>query len=107
MGCARMSIELTIPSSKMQTCIEDGAEMVVDVMDSDAKMSCDVLRCDAEASAEITNDAEMIAYKATHADIIVSLICAVDIGKKLILVDKNTIPIITIDGQYIYLMEDE
>ena len=102
-----MSIELTIPSSKMQTCIEDGAEMVVDVLDSDAKMSCDVLECDAEVSAEITNDAEMNACKATHADIIVSLICAVDIGKKLILVDANTVPIITIDGQYIYLMEDE
>lgn len=107
MGCARMSIELTIPSSKMQTSIEDGAEMDVDVLDSDAKMSCDVLQCDAEVSADITNDAEMDAYKATHADIIVSLICAVDIGKKLILVDKNTVPIITIDGQYIYLMEDE
>lgn len=107
MGCARMSIELTIPSSKMQTSIEDGAEMDVDVLDSDAEMSCDVLQCDAESSAEITNDAGINAYKATHADIIVSLICAVDIGKKLILVDKNTIPIITIDGQYIYLMEDE
>ena len=107
MGCARMSIELTIPSSKMQTSIEDGAEMDVDVLDSDAEMSCDVLQCDAESSAEITNDAEIDAHKATHADIIVSLICAVDIGKKLILVDKNTIPIITIDGQYIYLMEDE
>ena len=102
-----MSIELTIPSSKMQTSIEDGAEMDVDVLDSDAEMSCDVLQCDAESSAEITNDAGINAYKATHADIIVSLICAVDIGKKLILVDKNTIPIITIDGQYIYLMEDE
>lgn len=102
-----MSIELTIPSSKMQTCIEDGAEMVVGVLDSDAKMSCDVLQCDAEVSAEITNDAEMSAYKATHADIIVSLICAVDIEKKLILVDKNTVPIITIDGQYIYLNKDE
>ena len=107
MGCARMSIELTIPSSKMQTCIGDGAEMDVDVLDSDAKMSCDVLQCDVESSAEITNDAEIDAYKATHADIIVSLICAVDIGKKLILVDKNTVPIITIDGQYIYLMRDE
>ena len=107
MGCARMSIELTIPSPKMQTCIEDGAEMDVDVLDSDAKMSCDVLECDVEASAEITNDAEINAYKATHADIIVSLICAVDIGKKLILVDKNTVPIITIDGQYIYLMEND
>ena len=107
MGCARMSIELTIPSSKMQTCIEDGAEMDVDVLDSDAEMSCDVLQCDAESSAEITNDAEINAHKATHADIIVSLICAVDIGKKLILVDKNTVPIITIDGQYIYLMEND
>ena len=107
MGCARMSIELTIPSSKMQTSIEDGAEMDVDMLDSDAKMSCDVLRCDAESSAEITNDAEMNACKTTHADIIVSLICAVDIGKKLILVDKNTVPIITIDGQYIYLTRDE
>ena len=107
MGCARMSIELTIPSSKMQACVEDGAEMDVDVLDSDAKMSCDVLRCDVEASALITNDAGINAYKATHANIIVSLICAVDIGKKLILVDKNTVPIITIDGQFIYLMKDE
>ena len=91
----------------MQTCIEDGAEMDVEVLDSDAEMSCDVLQCDAESSAEITNDAEINAYKATHADIIVSLICAVDIGKKLVLVDKNTVPIITIDGQYIYLMEND
>ena len=107
MGCARMSIELTIPSSKMQAGIEDGAEMDVDVLDSNAKMSCDVLQCDAKASAEITNNAEINAHKATHADIIVSLICAVDIGKKLIIVDKNKIPIITIDGQYIYLTRDE
>ena len=42
MGCARMSIEFTIPSPKMQTSIENDAEMVVDVLDGDAKMSCDV-----------------------------------------------------------------
>lgn len=107
MGCARMSIEFTIPSPKMQTSIENDAEMVVDVLDGDAKMSCDVQQCDAEVSAEITNDAEMNAFKATHTDIIVSLVCAVDIDKKLILVDKNTVPIITIDGQYIYLNKDE
>ena len=107
MGCARMSIEFTIPSPKIQTSIENDAEVVVDVLDGDAKMSCDVLQGDTEVSAEITNDAEMNAFKATHTDIIVSLVCAVDIDKKLILVDKNTVPIITIDGQYIYLNKDE
>jgi hypothetical protein len=102
-----MSIEFTIPSPKIQTSIENDAEVVVDVLDGDAKMFCDVQQCDAEVSAEITNDAEMNAFKATHTDIIVSLVCAVDIDKKLILVDKNTVPIITIDGQYIYLNKDE
>jgi hypothetical protein len=102
-----MSIEFTIPSPKIQTSIENDAEVMVDVLDSDAKMSCDVQQCDAEVSAEITNDAEMNAFKATHADIIVSLVCAVDINKRLILVDKDSIPIITIDGQYIYLNKDE
>lgn len=107
MGCARMSIEFTIPSPKMQTSIENDAEMVVDVLDGDAKMSCDVQQYDAEVSAEIANDAKIDAYKATHTDIIVSLVCAVDINKRLILVDKDSIPIITIDGQYIYLNKDE
>ena len=106
MGCASMKIEFTVPSPQMETYIGEGAEIAVSMMDG-AEMSCDVLQCDAESSAEITNDAEIDAHKATHADIIVSLICAVDIGKKLILVDKNTVPIITIDGQYIYLNKDE
>ena len=50
MGCARMSIEFTIPSPKIQTSIENDAEVVVDVLDGDAKMSCDVQQCDAEVT---------------------------------------------------------
>lgn len=107
MGCARISIELTVPPSKMQVGIENGAEIAVDVLDSGVEMSCDVSLYDVGVSADIENSAKIDAYKVTHADIIVSLVCAVDIDKKLILVDKFTIPIITIDGQFIYLNKDE
>jgi len=97
-----MTLECNILNPQIDTFTGDGGDIDALIV-NEASADYDRQKYEVEMSAVKTDDAGIDAERVGCADIIVSLVCAVNIGSKLILVDKNTIPIITIDNKYIYL----
>ena len=102
MGCARMTLELTLPNPQIETSVGGGGNINALAV-NEASASYSRQKYEVELSAIKTNDAGIDTERVGNADIIVSFVCATNIGDKLILMDKNGIPIITIDDKYIYL----
>ena len=116
MGCARMTIEVQKPTASMQVSMQALANMDAEVMEYDAAMqailmeyyaSMDILvmdyGADINTSVICMVHPRMTLLRKGGATMNIAFVCSTSIGEVYVLLDKDAIPILTINGGYIFL----
>ena len=106
MGCARMTIDVQKPTASVQVPMQALGNMDAEVMEYDAAMQ--TIRMEYYASMGILvmdYRSDMTLTRRGGASIITSLVCSTGVGEVYVLLDKDSIPILTVDGGYIFLEE--
>lgn len=106
MGCARMTIEVQKPTASMQVSMQALANMDAEVMEYDAAMQAILMEYYASMGILVMDyGSDMTLTRRGGASITTSLVCSTGVGEVYVLLDKDTIPILTVDGGYIFLEE--
>lgn len=116
MGCARMTIEVQKPTASMQVSMQALGSMDAEVMEHDAAMQTILMEyyasmgifvmdygADINTSVVCMLHPQMTLLRRGGATMNIAFVCSTSIGEVYVLLDKDAIPILTIDGGYIFL----
>ena len=116
MGCARMAIEVQKPTASMQVSMQALANMDAKVVEHDAAMQAILMEyyasmgilvmdygTDINTSVICVVHPQMTLLRKGGATMNIAFVCSTGIGEVYVLLDKDAIPILTINGGYIFL----